>query len=46
VVWRNFYRKPGQTGVTTLGELADGEWESSTRWEVWSLSVPLPAVAR
>lgn len=45
VVWRNFYRKPGQTGVTMLGDFADGEWESSTRWEVWALSVPLPAPA-
>ena len=43
VVWRNFYRKPGQTGVTLLGDFADGEWESSTRWEVWALTVPQTA---
>ncbi len=37
VMSRNFYRKAGQTGRNTLGEFVDGEWESSTRWEVWSL---------
>lgn len=39
ILWRNFYRKAGQTGVGARGEFVDGEWESSARWEVWSLSV-------
>lgn len=39
IIWRNFYRKPGQTGIDTTGRPVDGEWESSTRWEVWALTV-------
>jgi hypothetical protein len=39
IVWRNFYRKPGQTGADAMGNVVDGQWESSTRWEVWSLTV-------
>jgi hypothetical protein len=40
VVWRNFYRKPGQTGADRFGNVVE-EWESNARWEMWSLSVKL-----
>ena len=45
VVWRNFYRKAGQTGRNTVGQFVDGEWESSSRWEMWSLTLGDPAAA-
>lgn len=41
IVWRNLFRKAGQTGVTALGQVAEGDFESSTRWEMWSLSVKI-----
>lgn len=41
IIWRNFFRKAGQTGFDTTGRPVDGEWESSTRWEVWSLTVAM-----
>ena len=40
VVWRNFYRKAGQTGANNLGQVVE-EWESNARGEMWSLSVPV-----
>lgn len=38
VLWRNFYRKAGQTGADRFGNVVE-EWESNARWEMWSLTV-------
>ena len=39
IVWRNLFRKAGQTGATATGQVAEGDFESSTRWERWALDV-------
>ena len=36
--------KAGQTGRNTVGQFVDGEWESSSRWEMWSLTLGDPAL--
>ncbi len=41
VLESHFFRKAGQTGVDEQGLYKDGEFESSTRWEIWSPSVPI-----
>ena len=41
ITLRNFFRKAGQTGANDLGQFVDGDFESSARWEVWSLSVSI-----
>ena len=46
ILWRNFYRKAGQTGGNALGQFVDGEWESSVRWEVWSIDGDHPKAGR
>ena len=35
------FRKPGQTGVDSKGMFEAGQFESSTRWEVWDASYPI-----
>lgn len=35
------FRKPGQDGVDNAGNFVEGEFESSTRLEIWGLDVPL-----
>lgn len=46
IVWRNFYRKAGQTGANALGQFVDGEWESSVRWDVLSIDSAKPGAGR
>lgn len=41
VLESHFFRKAGQTGVDDQGLFKDGEFESSTRWEIWNPSVPI-----
>lgn len=35
------HRRPGQTGVDSLGEFEQGQFESETRWEVWDEAYPV-----
>ena len=41
VLRSNQYRKPGQTGFDERGQYLEGDYESSTRWEIWDPSVAL-----
>ena len=41
IVRSNQFRKPGQTGYDNLGRYIEGDYESSTRWEIWGGSIPI-----
>lgn len=41
VLEAHFFRKAGQTGVDEQGRFKDGDFESSTRWEIWNPAVPI-----
>ena len=36
VLESHFYRKAGQTGLDDQGQFKEGDFESSTRWEIWN----------
>ncbi len=40
VVRAHQFREPGQTGYDERGQYIEGDYESSTRWEIWDRSVP------
>jgi hypothetical protein len=36
----HLYRRPGETGTDELGNFLPGQFESSTRWEVFDATLP------
>ena len=41
ILYTRLFRKAGQDGVDNAGNFAEGEFESSSRLEIWDLDVPV-----
>lgn len=41
IVRSHQFRKPGQTGYDEQGRYIEGDYESSTRWEIWDRSIAI-----